>query len=73
MSNTDPQPVEQATAEAVIRPITQPRAATWRYLGERLAADDAYCARFGVSHAPEPSKGHDNVWAYALPVVEPPR
>lgn len=70
MINSDPQPVEQAPAEVVIRPLTPARAATWRYLGERTAADDAYCVRFGVSQAPEPSIGHDDVWAYALPVVE---
>ena len=74
MIDSDPQQVNPVVAEAVTRPLAPPRAATWRYLGERAAADDAYCARFGVSHAPEPaSTGHNNVWAYALPVVEPPR
>jgi hypothetical protein len=73
MIDSDPQRVEQGVAEAVIRPLTPPRAATWRYLGERAAADDAYCARFGVSQAPEPSVGQDKVWSYALPVVESPR
>lgn len=73
MIDPDSQAVEQATAEAVTRQLTHQRIATWRFLGERAAADDAYCTRFGVSHAPEPTVDRDKVWAYALPVVEPPR
>lgn len=73
MIDSDPQLTEQITAETVMQPPTPPRVATWRYLGERTAADDAYCARFGVSHAPEPYIGRDKVWAYTLPAVEPSR
>ncbi len=40
---------------------------TWRYLGEREAADLAYCARFGVAAAPEPTVVHGGAWAYTLP------
>ncbi len=42
-------------------------APTWRYFGERAAADLAYCARFAVPAAPEPTVVHGGVWAYALP------
>lgn len=74
MSDSDSQTVEQVAAEAIARPLAPPRVATWRFFGERAAADDAYCTRFGVSHAPEPTSiGQNNMWAYALPVVEPPR
>lgn len=73
MIDPDSQAVEQITAEAVTRPLGPVRVATWRFLGERAAADDAYCTRFGVSHAPEPTIDRDKVWAYTLPVVEPSR
>ncbi len=43
------------------------RNATWRYLGDRVAADGAYCARFGVPAAPEPVVALGGVWVYALP------
>ena len=42
-------------------------AATWRYVGDRAAADLAYCARFGTQEAPEPTRVVGGVWAYALP------
>jgi hypothetical protein len=45
--------------------------ATWRYLGDRAAADGAYCVRFGVEQAPEPYAAHGGVWVYALPVMKP--
>lgn len=41
--------------------------ATWRYLGDRAAADGAYCARFGVPVAPAPDVVPGGVWVYALP------
>jgi hypothetical protein len=44
--------------------------ATWRYFGERLAADSAYCARFGITEAPEPILMR-GVWLYTLPTAEP--
>jgi hypothetical protein len=40
---------------------------TWRYLGERTAADLAYCVRFGVPEAPEPTESFAGVLSYALP------
>lgn len=69
MIDLEAQAVESTAAEAIARPLVSPLAATWRYLGERAAADDAYCARFGVSHAPEPSIDRDKVLAYALPMA----
>ena len=47
--------------------LTRSSAPTWRYLGERGPADLAYCARFGVAEAPEPTVGPGGVWAYTLP------
>ena len=47
--------------------------AQWRYLGDRVAADAAYCLRFGVAQAPEPSGMPSSVWSYAIPVVESKR
>ncbi len=44
---------------------------TWRYQGEREAADLAYCARFGVTAAPEPIALQGGAWAYALPESTP--
>lgn len=44
--------------------------AQWRYLGDRMAADAAYCLRFGVVQAPEPSSMPSSVWSYAIPAVE---
>lgn len=52
------------------RPIS---GVTWRYLGDRAAADHAYCIRFNVPHAPEPRIAPDGAWAYALPAVKPSR
>ena len=42
---------------------------TWRYLGERTAADLAYCTRFGVQEAPEPTESLSGVWSYVLPTA----
>jgi hypothetical protein len=47
-----------------------PTVPTWRYLGNREAADIAYCARFGTTEAPEPSMAPGGLWAYALPTTE---
>lgn len=45
-------------------------APTWRYIGDRDAADLAYSARFGVAIVPEPSIAPGGAWAYALPAVD---
>jgi hypothetical protein len=59
---------EEGEALAVpLRPLMSPREPTWRYLGDRSAADLAYCARFGVNQAPEPIVALGGAWAYALP------
>lgn len=42
-------------------------APSWRYLGDRNAADVAYCERFGVDEPPEPTEAWNGVWSYALP------
>lgn len=47
--------------------------AQWRYLGERSAADAAYCLRFGVAQAPEPEVMPSSVWSYAMPASTPKR
>lgn len=44
-------------------------APSWRYLGERAAADGAYCVRFSVTEAPEPYAVPGGAWAYALPAT----
>lgn len=55
---------------AVYRPAPV-RDATWRYIGERAAADLAYCLRFGTAVAPEPSIALGGAWAYPLPGAKP--
>lgn len=45
--------------------------ATWRFMGDRDAADQAYCVRFAVSQAPEPIIALGGAWAYALPSEQP--
>jgi hypothetical protein len=47
-----------------------PTGPTWRYQGERAAADTAYCARFGTTDAPSPSLAPGGLWAYPLPAAE---
>ena len=42
---------------------------SWRYIGERAAADGAYCVRFSVTEAPEPYAVPGGAWAYALPTT----
>lgn len=44
-------------------------APSWRYIGERAAADGAYCVRFSVAEAPEPYVVPGGAWAYALPTT----
>ena len=60
----------EATTVEVRRTIS---GVTWRFLGDRAAADTAYCVRFNVPQAPEPLVAPDGAWAYALPAVKPPR
>ncbi len=43
---------------------------TWRYVGDRDAADQAYCARFGVPTAPEPTVALGGALAYTVPTME---
>lgn len=43
---------------------------TWRYAGDRDAADLAYCARFGVTEAPEPTIALGGALAYAVPSLD---
>jgi hypothetical protein len=64
--------VERKTTPASPAPLPGGRDATWRFIGDRAAADRAYCARFGVSQAPEPIVALGGAWAYALPIVAPP-
>ena len=52
---------------------TWPTVPTWRYLGDRGAADLAYCERFGTIEAPEPAVTPGGLWAYVLPMTEAPR
>jgi hypothetical protein len=47
-----------------------PTVATWRYLGERSAADGAYSARFGTTDVPTPNLAPGGLWAYPLPDTE---
>jgi hypothetical protein len=67
-----PDPERPAFETLPIVPTTRSNAPTWRYLGERHAADLAYCARFGVTEAPEPTVAHGGGWAYALPATRAP-
>jgi hypothetical protein len=48
---------------------TNSYAPSWRYIGDRAAADGAYCVRFSVTEAPEPYVVPGGAWAYALPIT----
>ncbi len=61
---------ERPAFEPLSVATTRSNTPTWRYLGERDAADRAYCTRFGVPVAPEPNVAHGGVWAYTLPERE---
>ncbi len=65
MSTPTTQPVtgEPGLEALPARPTTD----TWRYYGDRDAADRAYCARFGVQEAPEPVRVIGGTLAYAVP------
>lgn len=58
--------IERRTGVGASAPLT------WRYLGERTAADAAYCIRFSVKAAPEPSE-YAGVLSYAVPIDVPRR
>lgn len=58
---------------APLIPAAWPTVTTWRYLGDRGAADLAYCERFGTKEAPEPSMVPGGLLAYGLPATEPVR
>jgi hypothetical protein len=67
----DPEP-ENATHErppGVTESPVRISEAQWRYLGDRTAADAAYCLRFGVVDAPEPSGMPSSVWSYTIPEI----
>ena len=67
MTYTEPNGLEPEAEERPAPPAPLTRNATWRFLGERLAADQAYCVRFGVAVAPEPFVAPGGAWAYELP------
>lgn len=69
MSEQEPEVMSSERGMATVRP----NLATWRYLGDREAADLAYCVRFGVARAPEPFVAPGGALAYAVPVVEGPQ
>ncbi len=66
MSDLEPQEIVSERAMTTARM----NVATWRYLGDRDAADLAYCVRFGVARAPEPYVAPGGALAYPVPVVE---
>lgn len=69
MSNGDANTTEN---ERRMSPVTT-NIPTWRYLGDRTSADVAYCVRFSVQQAPEPTESLSGVWHYALPSALPRR
>ena len=69
VTNLEPHAVEADPVKTAARPTVP----TWRYLGDRAAADVAYCARFGTNEAPTPSLAPGGLWAYVLPTTESSR
>lgn len=67
MTYSDPQDPQSQVEEIPMRQVATTREATWRFLGDRAAADQAYCLRFGVNSAPEPFVAPGGAWAYPLP------
>ncbi len=67
MSQNEAPPVERESHSTRIAPLATVYQATWRYIGEREAADRAYCLRFGVELAPEATIALGGAWAYPLP------
>ncbi len=72
MTQAEPGNVEHGPDGGMAVSPSGGRSASWRYLGNRAAADFAYCARFGVTKAPEPYGVPGGIWAYALPTVVTP-
>ena len=70
MSFSGPRPSAPHAAGTPAGSAADPGRATWRYLGDRAAADTAYCARFGTHQAPEPSVAPGGILAYPLPAVD---
>ncbi len=73
MTHPEPKPAERDVSGEATGRSAGAGDATWRYIGDRIAADNAYCARFDVAQAPEPSVALGGAWAYALPAIEPLR
>lgn len=67
MIDIDPGDSDRDVDGRIAPGVAAPRTATWRYRGDRAAADLAYCARFGVANAPEAFAMGGDIWAYALP------
>ncbi len=67
MAPITPETVVLETDGATVQIRRPIQGVTWRYLGDRVAADSAYCARFNVQQAPEPLVAQDGAWAYVLP------
>ncbi len=65
MTNSEPLTVKIEPVKLTVRPSIP----TWRYIGDRAAADLAYCARFGTHEAPDPTVALGGAWAYALPAT----
>ncbi len=70
MANPEPRHGERDISERAVGPRTSTPTATWRYIGDRTAADLAYCAHFGVSQAPEPFVALGGAWAYAVTPID---
>ena len=66
--------MEDQESAPMVRAIGLPpiaiTAVTWRYQGERDAADRAYCLRFAVDVAPEPMVAPGGALAYPVPNEE---
>ena len=73
MLHPEPENAAHEQHSGLARPPMRSLEAQWRYLGERSAADAAYCLRFGVAQAPEPEGMPGSVWAYAMPAAQPKR
>lgn len=71
MLDLEPEKTDHEQNGGVTRPPVRILEAQWRYLGERGAADAAYCLRFGVAQAPEPSVIAGSVLSYAIPGGQP--
>lgn len=67
MSELEPQAREiRAIASTAVSYVP-----TWRFVGDRVSADLAYCSRFGTDAAPDPTVALGGAWAYPLPSPAP--